>query len=139
MMRAALLPGVLALVLVTSFSAAFTPGDPVRGEKVFRKCKSCHAVEAGRNKPAGPNLLGLFGRQAGTADYRFSTSMIEAGEAGLVWTPERVDAYIADPKAFLKETLGAGRVRNKMVFRLKDADQRADVIAYLMSLQDADP
>lgn len=139
MMRAAFLSGLLAVILFTTFSVAFTPGDPVRGEKVFRKCKACHSVEAGRTKPTGPNLLGLFGRQAGTADYRFSTSMIEAGEAGLVWTPELVDAYIADPKAFLKETLGATRVRNKMVFKLKDEDERADVIAYLMSLGDEDP
>lgn len=139
MMRAALLVGVLALALFTTLGVAFTPGDPVRGEKVFRKCKACHSVEAGRTKPAGPNLLGVFGRQAGTADYRFSTSMVEAGEAGLVWTPERVDAYIADPKAFLKETLDASRVRNKMVFRLKDEDDRADVVAYLMSLQEEEP
>lgn len=127
------------MMLFTSFSVAFTPGDPARGEKVFRKCKACHSVEAGRTKPAGPNLLGLFGRQAGTVDYRFSTSMIEAGEAGLVWTPVRVDAYITDPKAFLKETLGVTRVRNKMVFKLKDEDERADVIAYLMSLENRDP
>lgn len=138
-MRAAFLSGLLALILFTSFSVAFTPGDPVRGEKVFRKCKACHSVEAGRTKPAGPNLLGLFGRQAGTADYRFSTSMIEAGEAGLVWTPELVDAYITDPKAFLKETLDATRARNKMVFKLKDEEERADVIAFLMSLEDEDP
>lgn len=139
MMRATLLSGLLALILFTTLSVAFTPGDPSRGEKVFRKCKACHSVEAGRTKPAGPNLLGVFGRQAGTADYRFSTSMIEAGEAGLVWTPELVDAYITDPKAFLKETLGATRVRNKMVFKLKDEDERADVIAYLMSLEEGDP
>ncbi len=139
MMRAAFLSGLLALILFTTFSVAFTPGDPVRGEKVFRKCKACHSVEAGRTKPAGPNLLGLFGRRAGTADYRFSTSMVEAGEAGLVWTPELVDAYITDPKAFLKETLDATRVRNKMVFKLKDEDERADVIAFLMSLEDEDP
>ncbi len=139
MMRAALLPGVLALVAFTTFGVAFTPGDPVRGEKVFRKCKACHSVEAGRTRPAGPNLLGVFGRQAGTADYRFSSSMIEAGEAGLVWTPERVDAYITDPKVFLQETLNASRVRNKMVFKLKDEDDRADVIAYLMSLREEDP
>ena len=136
MIRAALVPGLLVLALVTTISAAFTPGDPARGEKVFRKCKACHSVEAGTTRPAGPNLLGVFGRQAGTADFRFSTSMIEAGEAGLAWTPEDMDAYIADPKAFLTEVLDTSRVRNKMVFRLKDRDDRADVIAYLMSLQD---
>ena len=138
-MRATLLSGLLVLLVFTSFSRAFTPGDPVSGEKVFRKCKACHSVEAGTTRPAGPNLLGVFGRQAGTADYRFSTSMIEAGEAGLVWTPELMDVYIADPKAFLKETLGVTRVRNKMAFKLRDEDERADVIAYLMSLEVADP
>lgn len=133
---AMLLPGAFALMLAVSMSAAFTPGDPVKGEKAYRKCVSCHSVEAGETKSAGPNLLGVFGRQAGTAEYKFGTSLIEAGEAGLVWTPALVDAYITDPEAFLKEILGVSRVRNKMRYKMKQADQRADVIAYLMSLQD---
>lgn len=133
---AMLLAGALALALAASLSSAFTPGDPVNGEKMFKKCKSCHSVEAGKTKPAGPNLLGVFGRQAGTVEFKFSTSMIEAGEAGLIWTPALVDAYITDPKAFLKETLGESRVRNKMKYKMKKEEQRADVIAYLMSLQE---
>ena len=124
----------VALIMHAPMSAALMPGDPAAGEKVFKKCKACHSIEAGKKKAAGPNLLEVFGRQAGTADYKFSSSMIEAGNAGLVWTPELMDAYITDPKAFLKEYLGESKVRNKMKFKLKKEDQRADVIAYLMSL-----
>lgn len=136
MKLATLMAGAFALALTISMSEAFTPGDPVRGETVFRKCSSCHSVEAGRTRPNGPNLLGVFGRQAGTADFSFGDSLVEAGEAGLVWTPEKMDVYLEDPTAFLKETLGVSRVRDKMRFKLKKDDERADVIAYLISLQE---
>lgn len=136
MKLATLMAGTFALTLAISMSEAFTTGDPVEGETVFRKCSSCHSVEAGRTRPNGPNLLGVFGRQAGMADYSFGASLVEAGEAGLVWTPETMDAYLEDPTAFLEETLGVSRVRDKMRFKLKKGDQRADVIAYLMSLQE---
>lgn len=133
---ATLLAGAFALTLAASTSAALTPGDPVKGQKAFKKCKTCHSVVAGKRMATGPNLLGVFGRQAGTVEFKFSKSMIEAGEAGLTWTPEAMDAYVTDPKAFLKKTLGKSRVRNKMKYKMKKADQRADVIAYLMSLQE---
>ena len=131
-----LIAAALALTLAASTSAAFTPGDPSSGKKLFKKCKACHSLEEGKHKATGPSLFGVFGRQAGTVEFKFSKSMIAAGEAGLVWTPEAVDAYIIDPKAFLKETLGVSKVRNKMKFKMKKEDQRADVIAYLMSLQE---
>ncbi|MDE0058450.1 MAG: c-type cytochrome [Defluviicoccus sp.] len=133
---ATLLAGAFALTLAASMGAAFTPGDPVKGEKAFKKCKTCHSVVPGKKMATGPNLLGVFGRQAGTVEFKFGKSMVEAGEAGLTWTPEAMDAYIKDPKGFLKKTLGASKVRNKMKYKMKKAGQRADVIAYLMSLQD---
>ena len=136
MRLATLLAAALALSLAASASAAFTPGDPVKGKKVFKKCKACHSLEAGKKKPTGPSLFGVFGRQAGTAEFKFGKSMIAAGEAGLAWTPEAMDAYLKDPKAFLKKTLGVSKVRNKMKFKLKKERQRADVIAYLLSLRE---
>lgn len=110
MRLAALFPAASALVPVATMGAAFAPGDPVAGEKAFKKCEACRSVEAGKVKPTGPNPLGAFGRQAGTVEFRLERSMVEAGEAGLFWTPELMDAHIADPKAFLKETLGASKV-----------------------------
>ena len=131
-----LLAGIVASTTYASMGVAVMAGDPVAGERVFKKCKVCHSVEAGKKKTAGPNLLGVFGRQAGAVDFKFSTSMAEAGEAGLVWTPETVDAYILDPKAFLQEYLGVSKVRNKMPFMLRREGERADVIAYLLSLSE---
>ena len=136
MRETSLLAAIVASTMYASTGVAVMAGDHVAGERVFKKCKVCHSVEAGKKKTAGPNLLGVFGRQAGAIDYRFSTSMVEAGEAGLIWTPETVDTYILDPKAFLQEYLGVSKVRNKMPFKLRREGERADVIAYLLSLSE---
>jgi nitrite reductase (NO-forming) len=102
-------------------SAALAEGDVEAGEKVFKKCQACHALEPGKKK-VGPNLAGVFGRQAGTQpDFRFSKAM---KESGIIWTEETLDAYLAEPKRFIPG--------NKMTFNglRKEAD-RADVIAYI--------
>ena len=125
-----------ALALVLHAGPSLADGDAAAGEKVFKKCSACHTVEAGKTKPTGPNLLGVVGRQAGTTEFKYSEPMAQAGEAGLVWSVETLDSYIADPKAFLAERLDVDKkdVKNKMAFKLKKEAQRADVIAYLVSL-----
>lgn len=127
---------IIAAAVILPAGTALADGDAAAGEKVFKKCMSCHTVEAGKTKATGPNLLGVVGRKAGTAEYKYSDALVEAGEGGLVWTPETLDPYIADPKEFLAAQLGIdkSKVKNKMAFKLKKDDQRADVIAYLASL-----
>ncbi len=102
------------------------------GEKVFRKCRSCHRIGPGARNATGPVLTGVLGRGAGSyPGYGYSRSMAAAGAAGLVWDAESVFEYLADPTAFLRSILDDPRARAKMRFRLKkDADRRA-VIAYL--------
>ncbi|MCR8726198.1 c-type cytochrome [Frigidibacter sp. ROC022] len=99
-----------------------------KGAKVFKKCAACHKIGDGAKNGVGPALTGVFGRQAATADgfKKYSNPMKEAGEAGLVWDHDNLDAYLADPRAFLP--------KNRMAFAglRKDAD-RAAVIAYLQS------
>lgn len=117
--------GLVAAVLAAAFAgtAAHAGGDSAAGEKVFNKCKACHAVEAGQNK-VGPSLAGVIGRAAGgAAGFKYSDVM--AG-SGVVWSDEALDQYLANPKEFMPG--------NKMSFPgLKKEQDRADVIAYLKS------
>jgi cytochrome c len=112
--------------------AASAAGDAANGEKIFKKCATCHGI-GDTKKPVGPNLTGVIGRTAGTqADFvdKYSKAMKEAGAAGLVWTEAEIDVYITDPK---KKVPG-----NKMAFPgLKKPEERADVIAYIKTFSPA--
>ncbi|KAA2313214.1 cytochrome C [Pseudooceanicola sediminis] len=109
-------------------------GDAAVGEKEFRKCKSCHQIASAdevivKGGRTGPNLYGIIGRQAGIEDFRYGADLVTAGEQGLVWNADTLQAYITDPRGFLRETLGDDKAQVKMTFRLRD--HQADVAAYL--------
>ena len=111
-------------------AAAFDADLAAEGEKVFRKCKSCHQVGEGAKNRTGPMLNGIVGHAAGALDgFKYSKPMQAAGEGGLIWTETELAAFLAKPKDYMKGT--------KMSFAgLKDeADQRA-VIEYLKSFAD---
>ncbi|SDT90996.1 cytochrome c family protein [Stappia sp. ES.058] len=123
MKRLMLLAG--AAVLAMSANAIAAEGDAAAGEKVFRKCKACHAVGEGARNKVGPQLNGIVGREAASVeDYRYSKAAEEhASETG-EWEPEEIFAYLEDPSEFLGG-------RSKMAFKLRKEDDRNDVIAYL--------
>lgn len=123
----------LTSALVFSFAAAVQAADVKAGEKVFKKCSACHAVGDGAKNKVGPHLNDVFGRTAGTLDgYKYSKAMIKAGEGGLVWNDETMDAFLLKPKKLIKKT--------KMAFSgLKKDKDRANIIAYLKTYSaDAD-
>ncbi|HSF92312.1 MAG TPA: c-type cytochrome [Paracoccaceae bacterium] len=99
------------------------------GEDVFKKCKACHQVGEGAQHRSGPLLNDLFGRAAGTADgFKYSSDMVAAGEAGLIWDRETLDQFLTKPKDMIKKT--------KMSFNgLKKEEDRAALIEYLASMQ----
>ena len=78
---------VAMLAVVALSGVANAEGDAVKGEKVFKKCKACHAVGEGAKNKIGPMLNDLIGRKAGTVEgFKYSPAMKEAGEKGLMWT-----------------------------------------------------
>jgi cytochrome c len=82
----------------------------------------------------GPNLYGLNERQAGSLEgYKYGKSIVAAGEAGLVWNEAEFVKYVADPKAFLRETLDDKKAKSKMAFKLKDEEDAANVWAFIVS------
>ncbi len=111
---------VLVMTLL-QVGAARSDGDPVRGEARFQECAACHKLAPGANE-VGPSLHGIFTRKAGElADFRFSPAM---KRSGIVWTPETLDKYIADPQAVVPA--------NRMPYAgMTNAGDRADLIAYL--------
>ena len=136
-------PALIAAIVVVGSLAAAGPvaaeemGDAVAGEKIFKKCKACHKIGDGAKNSVGPVLTGVLGRPAGTVEgYRYGKGMKAAREKGLVWDTELVFAYLADPKKFLREFTGDKRAKAKMVFKLKDEDDRRNVIAYLQSFSE---
>lgn len=128
-------------VLALSAAPAFAAGDAAKGEKQFKKCKSCHMVVSPegdvlfKGGKVGPNLYGVIGRAAGSVEgFKYGKDLAAAGEGGLIWDEENIVAYMADPKKFLEETLGK-KAKSKMTFRLKKNGE--DVAAYLASVSPA--
>ena len=121
---------VVAFAAAAMISApALAAGDAANGEKVFRKCKACHAVEAGKNK-VGPSLHNIINQPVAAVEkYKYSKAMIAYGEGGAVWDEATLGAYLEAPRKAVKGT--------KMAFAgLKKPGDRADVIAYLMQFTD---
>lgn len=112
--------------------AAIAAGDIAKGEKVFKKCKGCHKVGDNAKNSVGPQLNHFFGIEIGSsADYKYSDPLLELKATGQVWDIEALDAFLTKPKDYIAKT--------KMTFAgLKKEDDRANVLAYLASIQVAE-
>lgn len=121
---AAFLPATIAKA---DLAAAIAAGDADKGKKVFNKCKACHAAEPDGKKKTGPNLYGIVGSDVAAVEgFKYSPALIEYGGS---WSFERLDAFLAKPKAEVKGT--------KMTFAgLKKEKDRVNLIAYLNTLSD---
>ena len=103
----------------TTISAA---GDPVKGKRVFNRCRACHNLTATARTRIGPNLDNLFGRKSGAAEgFKYSKAL---QEADFDWTEEALDSWLSQPRKFLPG--------NKMAFAgLRKEQDRKDLMAYL--------
>ena len=110
-------------------AAAFDADLAADGEKVFRKCKSCHQVGEGAKNRVGPILNGIVGADAGAVDgFKYSKPLMAMAEGGLFWSEAELAAFLEKPKAYMKGT--------KMSFAgLKKEDDQLAVIEYLKSFE----
>ena len=108
--------------LLAALPAPYNQADLDNGRRAFARCRSCHTITDGGPNMTGPNLYGVFGRQAGIhPGFNYSSAVKEAGFA---WDAERLDHWLENPRTFLKGT--------KMSFAgIPDATDRRDVIAFL--------
>ena len=95
------------------------------GARALQKCYSCHSVDPKETKLSGPNLAGVIGRRAASQPgFEYSPAMRKAGEAGLVWSGETLERYLADPSEMVPDTT--------MSFPgMRNPDERRAVIEYL--------
>lgn len=97
-------------------------GDRQRGQRAYEaRCGACHSVDADR---VGPRHAGVLGRRAGSVPG-FDYSPALRGST-LVWSAETLERWLADPEALIPG--------QRMGYRLGDAAQRADIVAYLATL-----
>jgi len=74
--------------------------DYMKGKQAFQgRCSACHTLADDSGDIAGPNLWGVFERQVGTkAGFTYSDTLLKAA---FQWSPDRLDAWLADPKGYL--------------------------------------
>lgn len=110
------------------FPVLLASASPAAGKADFAAagCIACHNVAEGGKAGVGPDLYGVMGaKQAGRPGYSYSAALTAKGG---VWTFDELNKWITKPAAYAPGT--------KMSFAgLPDAKKRAEVIAYLNTLQ----
>lgn len=99
--------------------------DVIHGQELFgQRCSACHALDSNK---IGPMLGGVVGRAAGSAvGYNYSTAL---RSAGLTWSVDKLDQWLADPKKMVSGV--------RMPIRVLDAPSRHDIIAYLQKVSES--
>ena len=115
-------PLVLAASLLSAPS--LHAADVSAGQAVFSHCAACHSASPGVNK-VGPSLAGIVGSKSGAvAGYNFSVGM---KNANLTWDEATLDKFLQNPSGLVHGT--------KMFYRVSNATDRQNVIAYLSTLK----
>ena len=109
----------LTIVIMFSLSSV----SYADGEKIFKKCKSCHSLT--KNK-LGPALGNIFDKKVGSVKkYRYSKAM---KKSDIIWNEDTLDKFLIKPRKYIKGT--------KMRFSgIKKKSQRDALIKYLKENQ----
>jgi cytochrome c len=100
-----------------------TEGLPLGELQFARKCSVCHSLDPGETNRAGPSLLNVFGRKAGSLpDYPYSEALLKSE---MVWDEQSIDQlFVKGPSAVVPGS--------KMPLqKIPDDDKRAALIEFL--------
>ena len=113
---------LIILSVLLSISVAHAD-NKVSGEKVFKRCVSCHSFT--KNK-IGPSLGNIFGQKAGSVEgFKYSKAI---KNSDIVWDSWDLDSFLKKPRKYIKGT--------KMMFSgLKKKSHRNALIKYLKENQ----
>ena len=114
--------GVVAWMVLSIPANVSAAGDAVQGKLLYEsRCVACHSVDENR---VGPAHNGVFGRKAGSVPgYPYSAAV---NASNIIWTEKNLDLWLANP-----ERLVPGQ---KMGYSVTDAQDRADLIAFLKAI-----
>ena len=98
-------------------------GDAQKGAALYQlHCTACHAVNSNK---IGPAHRGVVGRRVGSLPgYKYSN---ELASSRLRWTPQTLNKWLADPEELING--------QRMGFLIESEQERADLIAYLITLK----
>lgn len=101
--------------------------DVGAGEKLSKKCTSCHTFDKGGKNGVGPNQWGLVGNHfAHKDDYTYSAAIMAMKDKQ--WTPQALSDFLTKPAKYIPGT--------KMSFAgIPNPQDRANLIAYLSTLK----
>jgi cytochrome c len=109
------------LVFIAVARAAGIVADAEAGAETYTTvCKGCHGVSI------APTLRGVVGRPIASVVSFAGYSDALKSKSSMSWTEANLDAFLTDPARFAPGTL--------MTQTIADAQQRADLIAYLAML-----
>lgn len=110
-------------VAYATIAQAGPSGDAEHGKAIYQQvCAACHSTEYNGVGPAHKNV---FGRRAGTQpNYAYSPAL---AASGVTWTDSNLNRWLTNPEAMVPG--------QKMGISVPSAEDRADVIGYLKSLQ----
>ncbi|MBB3479553.1 cytochrome c [Novosphingobium sp. SG754] len=116
---------VTSCVAIAMAPAALRAQDAAAGGAVFKqRCAMCHSTTPDGRPGVGPNLNNIGKRAAGSTTFAYSAAL---KSAKIKWDAKTLDTFLTAPGRMVPGT--------RMVVSLPDDRQRANVVAYLMTLK----